>query len=239
MVGNASAHVWHRPVVAALLVLVLAAACAAPRRGTTHVVRSGENLYRIGKAYGVPYPELARLNGISDPSKIVVGQKIFIPGGERSLPVEIITPESTELDPASSPGWLPPLPDGRRPFAWPTRFGSLSSGFGSRNGTVHDGIDIAAPEGTVIYAAGDGRVIYSDRIPGYGNIVILDHGRGLTTVYAHNSRNDVREGDEVKQGQEIARLGQTGRTTGPNLHFEVRQGNVARNPLSYLPALGQ
>ncbi|MGH7820849.1 MAG: LysM peptidoglycan-binding domain-containing protein, partial [Candidatus Binatia bacterium] len=138
-----------------------------------HVVQRGENLYRIGKAYGIDYRDLARRNAIEDPSRIEVGQEIFIPGGTRHLPVEIITPSSAET---GRPPSFPELPPGAYRLAWPTRDGRLSSRFGPRNGAFHDGIDIAAAEGTQVHAARGGRVIYSDRIPGYGNIVIVDHG---------------------------------------------------------------
>jgi len=217
---------------AALGLVVSLAACAGTRGGGIyHRVGRGENLFRIGKAYGVDYRELARRNDIDDPGKIEIGQRIFIPGATRLLPVEIIAPRSaSERVPEPSE-----LPTGERPFRWPTTTGTLTSGFGPRNGSFHDGIDIAAPEGTPVVAARDGRVIYSDRIPGYGNIVIIDHQHGLTTVYAHNSKNEVEQGQFVKQGDPVSRIGSTGRTTGPNLHFEVRQQNVARNPLYYLP----
>jgi murein DD-endopeptidase MepM/ murein hydrolase activator NlpD len=212
------------------------AACAtrvAPRGGGVfHVVGKGENLFRIGKAYGVDYRELARENRISDPARIEVGQRVFVPGARRRLPVEIITPLSSSAR-APAPH---ELPTGGARFRWPTRVGTLSSGFGPRNGSFHDGIDISAPEGTPVYAVRDGRVIYSDEIPGYGNIVIVEHGNDLVTVYAHNERNEVSQGDFVRQGEEISRVGRTGRTSGANLHFEIRLQNVARNPLFYLPA---
>jgi murein DD-endopeptidase MepM/ murein hydrolase activator NlpD len=199
--------------------------------GIVHVVGRGENLFRIGKAYGVDYRDLARENHIADSARIEVGQRIFIPGATRRWPVEIIAPLATsERAPAASE-----LPVGSDRLRWPMRSGTLTSGFGPRNGTFHDGIDIAAPEGTPIYAARDGRVIYSDQIPGYGNIVILEHAGGLSTVYAHNQKNEVAQGDVVRQGDEVSRVGQTGRTTGANLHFEVRIQNVARNPLFFLP----
>ncbi|MGH7899997.1 MAG: LysM peptidoglycan-binding domain-containing M23 family metallopeptidase [Candidatus Binatia bacterium] len=209
-------------------------ACGAERGGGIHhTVGRGENLFRIGKAYGVPYRELARTNEIADPGKIEIGQRIFIPGATRRLPVEIIAPRfASERAPTAGE-----LPIGERPFRWPTRVGRLSSRFGPRNGSFHDGIDIAAPEGTPVYAARGGRVIYSDSIPGYGNIVIIDHLNGLLTVYAHNAKNHVEQGEMVKAGDEVSLVGSTGRTTGPNLHFEVRQQNVARNPLFYLPPL--
>jgi murein DD-endopeptidase MepM/ murein hydrolase activator NlpD len=104
-----------------------------------------------------------------------------------------------------------------------------------RAGQRHDGIDIAAPEGAPVTAAAAGTVVYAGEQPGYGAVVILKHEGGLATVYAHNSRVLVREGVRVEAGEAIARVGQTGRTTGPHLHFEVREGTRPRNPLLYLP----
>lgn len=215
----------------ALSVAACATRTAARGRGIYHVVGRGENLFRIGKAYGVDYHDLARRNGVADPGRIDVGQRIFIPGATRRLPVEIIAPMSAS-EQAPEPR---ELPTGAARFRWPMQVGLLTSRFGPRNGTFHDGIDISAPEGTPVYAARGGRVIYSDQIPGYGNIVIVEHGDGLSTVYAHNERNEVSQGDSVRQGEELSRVGRTGRTTGPNLHFEIRSQNVARNPLFYLP----
>ena len=205
---------------------------ASRGRGIYHVVGRGQNLFRIGKAYGVDYRDLARDNGLDDAAKIEVGQRIFVAGATRQLPVEIIAPVSvSERRPD-----LSELPAGESGFRWPMHEGTLTSHFGPRSGTFHDGIDIGAPEGTPVYAARDGRVIYSDQIPGYGNIVILEHAGSLSSVYAHNERNEVSNGTFVHQGEEVARVGRTGRTTGPNLHFEIRSQNVARNPLFYLPA---
>jgi murein DD-endopeptidase MepM/ murein hydrolase activator NlpD len=238
MVGWGERRRERRPPRASLLLLSFAlalAGCAtrtARGRGIFHLVGRGENLFRIGKAYGVDYRELARENDIADPAKIEVGQRVFIPGATRRLPVEIIAPVSV----VESPPPPQEVPAGDSGFRWPMRGGTLSSPFGPRGGSFHDGIDIAAPEGTPVYAARDGRVIYSDQIPGYGNIVILEHPNGLSTVYAHNSRNEVSQGDFVQQGDAVARVGSTGRTTGPNLHFEIRSHNIAHNPLFYLPA---
>jgi lipoprotein NlpD len=221
------------PVLCSLALSLAGCAARTATRGPgiVHVVGRGENLFRIGKAYGVDYRELARENHISDSARIEVGQRIYVPGATRRLPVEIIAPLATsERAPAASE-----LPAGSSGLRWPMRAGTLTSGFGPRNGTFHDGIDIAAPEGTPVYAARGGRVIYSDQIPGYGNIVIVEHAEGLSTVYAHNQKNEVAQGDMVRQGDAVSRVGQTGRTTGPNLHFEVRIQNVARNPLFFLP----
>jgi murein DD-endopeptidase MepM/ murein hydrolase activator NlpD len=103
--------------------------------------------------------------------------------------------------------------------------------------SFHDGIDIAAPEGTPIRAIEDGEVIYSDQLRGYGNMVILRHANGIISVYAHNESNLVREGQSVARGEVVARVGSTGRVSGPHLHFEIRKNNAAQDPLRYLPQL--
>jgi len=110
----------------------------------------------------------------------------------------------------------------------------LSSGFGLRHGAMHDGVDIAVPVGTPVMAAASGRVIFAGRMRGYGRIIIIQHDNHYVTVYAHDSINLVREGQMVSRGQVIGRVGRSGRTTGANLHFEVRHNNIASNPLLYL-----
>lgn len=119
-------------------------------------------------------------------------------------------------------------------LAWPLK-GVLYGRYGVRAGKRHDGIDIAAPEGTPVLAAAAGTVIYAGEQPGYGAIVILKHEAGLVTLYAHNARVLVAEGARVRRGEPIARVGKTGKTSGPHLHFEVRQGTRPRNPLLFLP----
>ena len=122
-----------------------------------------------------------------------------------------------------------------RQFLWPVSHGMVSSGFGIRNGAMHDGVDISAPAGTPVYAADSGSVIFSGKLHGYGNTVIIRHDGHYATVYGHNERNLVAEGAHVRRGQEIGEIGRTGRTTGANLHFEVRCDNLAKDPLAYLP----
>jgi len=223
-----------------LLVLFLPGCAAyqtvsAPRRavGIYHIVRPGENLFRIGKAYDVPYQELARVNRISDASRIRVGQRIFIPGATRHLPVEVITPVEPVVSDLRTPEASAP---GRERFLVPVH-GTVNSGFGRRGTSFHDGVDIAAPLGTPILAIESGEVIYSDQLRGYGNIVIVRHADGLISVYAHNESNLVQEGQRVSRGEIIGRVGSTGRVTGPHLHFEIRKNNAAQDPLLYLPQL--
>ena len=100
---------------------------------------------------------------------------------------------------------------------------------------MHAGIDIGAGSGTPIYAAKAGTVIHSGGMGGYGNAVIIDHGGGFTTLYAHQSRLGSREGQQVSQGQVIGYVGSTGNSTGPHLHFETRVNGAAQNPRRYLP----
>lgn len=134
----------------------------------------------------------------------------------------------------------PYLPDSQKPFngyIWPAK-GVFTSGYGWRWGRMHRGIDIAAPVGTPIFAAADGEVVFSGwNSGGYGNLVKIRHSDGSMTFYAHNSKLLVRAGQYVTQGQQIARMGSTGFSTGPHLHFEIHPyGTKAVDPIAFLPA---
>jgi murein DD-endopeptidase MepM/ murein hydrolase activator NlpD len=118
-------------------------------------------------------------------------------------------------------------------FIWPVN-GTVVSGFGMRWGRMHEGIDISASTGTPIWAAAAGTVIHSGWLGGYGNLVVVDHGDGLATAYAHTSSILVSVGQPVAQGETIALVGSTGNSSGPHLHFEVRVNGVAVDPLLYL-----
>jgi murein DD-endopeptidase MepM/ murein hydrolase activator NlpD len=191
----------------------------------THVVAPGETVYHIATEYGVSVGRLMAANGIGDPRQLRVGQVLTIPGayaaasvGTASSGVHRYTGERAS-----------------RQFLWPVQQGVVSSGFGIRNGAMHSGVDIAAPVGTPVLAADSGIVIFSGTLHGYGNTVIIRHDDEYVTVYGHNARNLVSEGARVTRGQEIGEIGRSGRTTGANLHFEVRRDNIAENPLAYLP----
>jgi murein DD-endopeptidase MepM/ murein hydrolase activator NlpD len=125
--------------------------------------------------------------------------------------------------PTSATGWV-----------WPAA-GPLTSGFGYRWGRMHEGIDIGAPYGAPIYAAAAGTVSYAGVMGGYGNIILVDHGGGVVTAYAHQSAFVAGVGTSVSAGDLIGRIGSTGQSTGPHLHFEVRVGGSPRDPLGYLP----
>jgi murein DD-endopeptidase MepM/ murein hydrolase activator NlpD len=143
--------------------------------------------------------------------------------------------------PRRAPVAAPTPPTGPRPAAPPSRSGLLwpvngrvTSGFGMRWGRMHQGIDISASTGTPIRAARAGVVITAGTMGGYGNVVIVSHGGGFSTLYAHQSRLGCREGQEVEPGQVIGYVGSTGHSTGPHLHFETRVDGVARDPMHYL-----
>jgi murein DD-endopeptidase MepM/ murein hydrolase activator NlpD len=116
---------------------------------------------------------------------------------------------------------------------WPVR-GPVTSPFGMRWGRLHAGIDISVPIGTPIHAAKAGTVIFSGQMSGYGGVVVIDHGGGLSTLYAHQSRPAASEGSQVSQGQVIGFSGNTGHSTGPHLHFETRVGGTPRDPMPFL-----
>ncbi len=195
----------------------------------THVVKRGETLLLIARTYGVNYLDIAKLNGLKKPYTIYVGQRLVVrgqkPGKGKTKPVKHDKPPPVIAAPSAKTFRL----------IWPTK-GRLTSKFGPRNNRMHDGIDIAAKIGTKVVAAASGEVVYADnRLTGYGNLIIIRHNKTMFTAYAHNDRNFVKKGDKVKRGQVIAHVGNSGRVTGPHLHFELRSGDKAIDPLPYLP----
>lgn len=125
-------------------------------------------------------------------------------------------------------------------FIWPVPASKrVSSHFGKRGSGHHDGVDIAARRGTNIIASAGGKVSFVGRMRGYGKTVILKHPNGHHTVYAHTNKYFVKKGQSVSQGEVIAHVGSTGRSSGPHLHFEIRKNNKVRNPASYLSKLNR
>ncbi len=117
-------------------------------------------------------------------------------------------------------------------LSWPLQNVHITSKFGMRKGDPHEGVDLRAARGTPVHAAHEGMVLYSGSgIRGYGKMVVIKHQSGLSTVYAHNSQLLVKKGQRVRRGQRVALSGSTGRSTGPHLHFEVRAGYRAVDPV--------
>jgi murein DD-endopeptidase MepM/ murein hydrolase activator NlpD len=220
--------------VAAFAVAGCHAGRAAPQHpgapaGTWYVVAPGETLETIAQRADVPVADLIEINGLSDAVDARPGRVIFVLASPISrAPAPAATPDAT----------LPPLATTRAALRWPLATGRIVVGspFGTREGRPHEGIDLPAPGGTPVFAAGDGRVVYAGNgVRGYGNLVVVKHAGDLMTVYAHNSVLLVAQGQPVRAGDRIARVGQSGHATGPHLHFEVRAGQVPRNPMGFLP----
>lgn len=210
-------------------------------KAVIYYVRSSDTLYSIGKKYGLDYHLIARRNHIRKPYKIYAGQWLYIdrmaPQAKSSVKRAYKASKkrvkrakkhrrSSHKSVADSYG--------KGTLTWPVS-GKLISRFGRRGSRMHDGIDIAAKEGSPVRAAASGEVVYSDsRLAGYGNLVIIRHGRNLFTAYAHNQKNLVKKGAMAKKGQVIAKVGSTGRAASSRLHFEVRKGSTPVDPLVYL-----
>ena len=227
----------------ALLLVTLAACSSVPDGGSTHVVRPGENLYRISRHYGVSVDSLVRANGIRDVRNVSVGQTLRIPGAARSQPSVSLTPSEAA---ARAPRRVP-LPAGDRAsalreadlrFAWPVS-GKVNSQFGWRGRRRHEGIDIKAGKGAPVHSSEAGRVLYSGKLEDYGRVVIVKHAGRYSTVYAHNQRNRVKKGQFVEKGDVIADVGKTGNASGYHLHFELRRDRVAQDPMRFLPGLSR
>jgi len=233
----------------------LAAACAGgpssnvsrfPQHKTAenvYVAEKGDTLEEIAKKFETTVESLKKENGLTQ-NNVTQGQRIripYVPPAAAFLPPrekkEEIGREEKKYSPKIKTLHPPTVaPKISVSLAWPLEKGVVSSEFGIRKNGKHDGVDITAPEGTKIHASADGTVIFSGQGPsGYGNIIVLKHSENVVTIYAHNSKNIADKGSTVKQGDPIALVGHTGRTTTSHCHFEVRVNRVAYDPLEYLP----
>lgn len=188
-----------------------------PSEYFTHLVQPGETMWEIARMYRVEVEELAARNGQIDPDRILAGQCLIIPCGDTGQGVWETASRGLAAE----------------PFSWPL-VGAITSNFGMRDGRPHEGIDIAAEEGTPIRAAASGRVVFAGPRGTYGLTVIIDHGNGFRTLYAHCSRIMVEAGDAVGPSTVIALAGNTGNSRGPHLHLEVLKNGVPLDPQMFL-----
>lgn len=230
------------------LVLGLAAGCSSltSYEPQSYVVRSGDTLYSIAWRHGVDHRDLARWNGLADPSRIYVGQRLELyspavaaqsvrpsgpvgasappasPGGSASRS----TPRRESPPRVSTAGAAPPA------FGWPAR-GRVVARFGGQ-GVLSTGIGIAGSAGQDIVAAAAGRIVYAGSgLPDYGQLVIIEHNESWLTAYGHNRRVLVAQGDAVARGQKIGEMGE-GLGRGPVLYFEIRRNGDPLDPLAFL-----
>jgi murein DD-endopeptidase MepM/ murein hydrolase activator NlpD len=218
---------------------------APPPVPTKGVVRMGDTLFKIAQRYGTSMQDILRFNPGLDTAKLVAGTEIqLVQAAPAPRPRAVLG-----LRPSTSGGLSWPdapqyAPNGNQQFdnrhastwIWPTT-GVFTSGYGWRWGRMHRGIDMANNVGTPIVAARTGRVVFSGwHDGGYGYLVTLQHADGSRSLYAHNNRLMVSNGQDVRQGTVIALMGSTGRSTGPHLHFEIHpSGAGAVDPLTVLP----
>lgn len=188
--------------------------------GLVYTVQSGDTFDKIAKYFFAPVEELLLANNLKCDSLINPGQRVFIPKGLMNLYQYV--PQST-------------------PFRWPV-YGVISSAYGWRTHPVngepsfHSGLDLAAPEGAPLFAAADGVVVFAGVNGGYGNAVDIQHANGYLTRYGHMSKICVYAGQQVEAGDLIGKVGSTGVSTGPHVHFEIKDPKQnTMNPLAMLP----
>lgn len=196
-----------------------------PVSGVYHTVVEGDTLESIAEKYKVDVSAITELehNKMEEPYEITPGQKLIVPGGEKPYVPRVVQIYSG------------PIPEGAARgtgvFGWPVS-GQITQKFWQR----HRAIDIGTYQGAPVIAADSGYVIFAGwNESGYGRVVFINHGNGFITVYAHMQVLYVEEGQSVKKGQQIGKVGATGRATGPHLHFEIRKNGKLRNPFGFLP----
>lgn len=213
-----------------------------------HVVSKGDTLYNISKRYNVDMRQLSRTNNLREPFTLSIGQRLLLPGSivTKQASVSSYSPTGSAKKKSSS-SWKPQKSKSKTAsysssvkkrsskFAWPVR-GQVISKFGViAKGRNNDGINIKAPLGTTVKAADAGTIAYAgNELKGFGNLILIKHSGGWITAYAHNDSLNVRKGQKVRKGEKIATVGSTGGVSSPQLHFEIRAGKKAVNPLNYL-----
>ena len=241
----------HRyAVLAAMITVSMLAGCAsrtgpapvtdmsgtgtvAPAATGTYVVQPGDTLYKIAQANGIDMAHLSRINNITDPGQLRIGQVLQLDGTAAPAPASpnVATPIPVTPVAPAEPVRAPRATDASViDWAWPAS-GKVIQGFNANT----KGIDIVGALGDPVTAAADGKVMYAGNgVRGLGNLILLGHTNGFITAYAHNQALYVKTGQQVKKGAKIASIGQTD-TTSPRLQFEVRRSGTPVDPQSYLP----
>jgi lipoprotein NlpD len=208
-----------------------------PSSDGTYTVKKGDTLYSIALEHGADYREVAQWNGLTDPTKIDVGQRLRVRAPAGSASVSAVKPGAApERRPLETPQPVKPLEAAKVvesvQFIWPAK-GKVIAGFAEPRSK---GIDIDGKLGEPVVAAAAGRVTYvGSGIPGLGKLVVIKHDGGFITVYAHNKEILVKEQQAVTRGQKIAEIGATD-SDRPKLHFQIRKGASAVDPMRYLPS---
>ena len=221
--------------------LIVAGCSSSSNSGSTYTVKRGDTLYAISRSTGTSVRDLARLNNISPPYTIEVGQRLKLSGSTKTSPTsgKTTTKSSTKtaaVRPSSSVPQSSWPPVGQRCWQWPAS-GKVILPYSTADGG-NKGIDISAARGTPVYAAGAGKVVYvGNQLRGYGNLIMIKHSEDYITAYAHNDTLLVNNGQSVKAGQKIATMGSTD-AASVRLHFQIRYRATAIDPLRYLPPQG-
>ena len=212
---------------------LLLAGCASD---ATYTVKRGDTLYGISRQTGTSVKELARLNGISPPYTIEIGQKLRTGGKAAKKASGKSATRTAKVVPSSAVPQASWPPVGQRCWRWPAS-GKVILPYSTANGG-NKGIDIAGSLGQPVYAAGAGKVVYAgNQLRGYGNLIMIKHGEDYITAYAHNARLLVGNGQSVRIGQQIATMGSTD-ADSVRLHFQIRYRATAIDPQRYLPPQG-
>lgn len=195
-------------------------------------VSKNDTVAKLADKHGSYKQAVYAANLLGEEAQLKIGSEIFLPGAK----VAAVTASAARTGTKAS---KTTVTVSSRKFRWPV-MGKISSVFGwrrspfGRRRVFHSGLDIRAPRGRGIVAAGDGRVVHAGWMGGYGKTIVISHPGGMSTLYGHCSSLLVRNGQTVRSGQQIARVGSTGRSTGNHLHFEVRRNSTPQNPLKYL-----
>ena len=234
-----------RVIVAALLVGCVGATPAqsrtppAPQAERRYVVQPGDTFRAIADRLGVAMEDLGAMNGVPPPFIVRVGQSLRVPLPRRPQPVAAATREPIRQQPARQPAPARKLAGAPR-LNWPTD-GAIASTFaqpvnGKPSAAPNRGIDLSAYKGMTVRAAAAGRVIFAGHEPErFGLLLVIDHGNGWASAYAYLGDLTVKEGQSVRAGERIARVGASGEARRPTLHFELRHDNVPLDPRPYLP----